>query len=225
MQPTTGNWFTRGGWWFFVHVLSFGILSPVPFAHAAVRTRRSLHTALAVVYLVLVILCFTLIGISPKGADGRVEGPTATAGGMGIILILLGGIVHLIFLRQQVFGDPREADPRHADPSVQAALQARQKRSEARQLAANDPLMAREVRIGRPDLVRTYDDGGLVDLNSAPAPVIATVLGVEPAIAELVVAARTAAGRFYSVDDVFSYADLPLETWDVVRDRGIVLAP
>lgn len=54
---------------------------------------------------------------------------------------------------------------------------------------------------------------------------IATVLGVEPAIAELVVAARTAAGRFYSVDDVFSYADLPLETWDVVRDRGIVLAP
>lgn len=67
-----------------------------------------------------------------------------------LLLILLGGIVHLILLRQQVFGDPREADPRHADPSVQAALQARQKRSEARQLAANDPLMAREVRIGGP---------------------------------------------------------------------------
>ena len=35
--------------------------------------------------------------------------------------------------------------------------------------------------------------------------------------------ARQAAGRFAAVDDVFSWTDLPVEVWDRVRDRGIVL--
>ena len=223
MKQTQGTWFTRGGWWFFVHVLSFGILSPVPFAHAATRTRRTRDVAIAVLYVLAVIIPFVLIGTSPKNAAGHVDSVAADVGVSVILLVLLGGLVHLIFLRQRVFGGPTDAGPRHVDPSVQSALQARQKRSEARQLAASDPLMAREVKVGRPDLYRTYDDGGLVDLNSAPAAVISSVMGVDQSVAEQIVAARTTAGRFYAVDDVFSYADLPTDTWDVVRDRGIVL--
>ena len=34
-------------------------------------------------------------------------------------------------------------------------------------------MLARELRIGRPDLPRQYDDGGLVDVNNVPVGVLA----------------------------------------------------
>jgi hypothetical protein len=37
---------------------------------------------------------------------------------------------------------------------------------------APGPVLARELRIGRPDVPRQFDDGGLVDLNHAPVPVL-----------------------------------------------------
>ena len=41
--------------------------------------------------------------------------------------------------------------------------------------------MARDLRIGRPDLPRHYDDDGLVDVNSAPAETIAKWSGLSQA--------------------------------------------
>jgi DNA uptake protein ComE-like DNA-binding protein len=83
--------------------------------------------------------------------------------------------------------------------------------------------MARELRIGRPHLPRTYDDGGLVDLNTAPAQVIAHTCGIELAIATLIVKARAAGITFASVDDVFSVAEIPFPLWDRIRDRAVVI--
>ena len=57
---------------------------------------------------------------------------------------------------------------------------------------AEDPALARSLGIGRPDLARGYDDGGLVDLNTASAPVIAQVCGLDAALAEAIVAAGLA---------------------------------
>lgn len=51
-------------------------------------------------------------------------------------------------------------------------MQARARRDQARSLRANDPAVARELGIGLDlglDLGRGYDDGGPVDLNTAPA--------------------------------------------------------
>ena len=70
--------------------------------------------------------------------------------------------------------------------------------------------MARELRIGRPDLPRTYDDGGLVDLNSAPAEAIANTCGIEIAVATLIVNARAAGITFTTIDDVFSFTEHPV---------------
>jgi DNA uptake protein ComE-like DNA-binding protein len=84
-------------------------------------------------------------------------------------------------------------------------------------------LLARELRVGRPDLSHTYDDGGLVDLNRAPAAAIASVCGLDPATARRIVEVREAAGvPFAAVDDVFAWAEIPLDLWELVRDRGIV---
>jgi hypothetical protein len=193
----------------------------VPFAYAAARTRRRVDVAVAAGYGLAVVLLITVMSVAPPGPDGRTAAPWATIGGLLILSVLVGGTVHLALLRRRVY---RPA-PRHADPTIAAALAARDRREEARRLAASDPLLAREVRIGRPDLPRRYDDGGLVDLNTAPAAVLAQALGVDPAIAATIVTAREAAGRLTSVEDLFVYSDLPVDVWDVVRDRGIVLRP
>jgi DNA uptake protein ComE-like DNA-binding protein len=84
--------------------------------------------------------------------------------------------------------------------------------------------MARELRIGRPDLPRTYDDGGLVDLNSAPPQVIAHTCGIELATATMITNARAAGITFTTVDDVFSFTDIPYPLWDRIRDRALVIS-
>ena len=222
-----GNWFTRGGWWFFVHLLSAGILAPVPFVRAAVLTRRVLHVVLAALSVALAVTIVVLLGAADRDPAGKAIGPAGVAANGTIALLLFGGLAALVVVRHQTYGSgarPRpvpSGPPPGPDPAVAAVMAGRARRAEARRIVETDPLMAHELRIGRPDLARTYDDGGLVDLNTAPGPVLAGVLG--PAVAERIVAAR-AGGRFLAVDDVLVHADLPVETWDVVRDRGIVLS-
>lgn len=225
-----GTWFARGGWWLPVHVLSFGLLSPVLFAQAATRSRRAVHAATAVLYLVALVTAITLVGTAPEDAAGERQGLAPDLGGALILLVLLGGLAHLLVVRHQVYGAAAPA-PRpsahdggsHADPAIGAALAARSRRAEARRLVREDPLLAREVGVGRPDLPRTYDDGGLVDLNAVPAPVLATVLGIDASLAGRIVAARQAAGRFGAVDEMLVHVDVPIGLWDHVRDRAIVL--
>jgi len=221
-----GNWFTRGGWWFIVHLLSAGLLLPVPLASAAVRTRRPWHVVAAVASLVLVVATFVFVGAADRGPDGSTTGPFATLSSMSVLTLYVGGLAALIVVRHQVFGPrarPTGWDRPLPDPAVAAALAARGRREEARRLAAQDPLLAHELRIGRPDLPRSYDDGGLVDLNAAPPQAIARTCGIAPEHAERIVACRSAAGRFAAVEDVFVWADLPYEIWDHVRDRAVVL--
>lgn len=87
--------------------------------------------------------------------------------------------------------------------------------------AATDPLLARDLRIGRPDLPRNYDDGGLVDLNNAPAADIASVCGLDADTAEAIVDIRTTVGGLAAVDDVSTL--VPFAALARVRDRAVVL--
>ena len=76
------------------------------------------------------------------------------------------------------------------------------------------------MRIGRPDLPGDFDDGGLVDLASASETVIAEVLELSVGQAAEIVAVRDAA---VTVEDVFSLTDLPVSTWDRIRDRAVLI--
>ena len=220
-MPSPPTWFTRGGWWFVVHVGSLGILAAVPFAHAAVRSRRIGHGVLAAAVLLMTMLAFLLVGTAEHDAAGQPAGFGAHLGGTLLGLILLGGLVGLVVVHHQVH-HPRPP-ARGLQPAHARALAARTRRDEARHLAAADPLLARELRIGRPDLSPRYDDGGLVDLNTAPARVVAAICGIDPVQAARIVQARHAAGRFAAVDDVFAWTELPVALWDQVRDRAVVL--
>jgi hypothetical protein len=136
-------------------------------------------------------------------------------------LVLLGLLVvptaHALAVRGRVF------EPRPQDPALVAALQARQRREEARAIAARDAHLARELRIGRPDLPRQFDDGGLVDLNHAPAPVMVRLLGLSEADAAQVIEARDRIGGFSTAEEVIAYTDLSPSLVDGIRERLVFL--
>ena len=100
--------------------------------------------------------------------------------------------------------------------------EARERRAAARQLAQRDPLLARDLKVGRPDLPGTYDYSGVVDLNSAPPEVIAAVCDLDPDPAATIVDARPPVG-YRAVDDVFSHADIPFPAWEIILDRGVAI--
>jgi hypothetical protein len=93
-------------------------------------------------------------------------------------------------------------------PSAHAALAERKLREQARAVVADDPALARELRIGRPDLPRQFDDGGLVDVNHVPERVLVERLGLSPAEAARVVGTRERLGGFTSAEEVCAFAEV-----------------
>lgn len=209
-------------WYFVVTIATFGLFAWVPFVHAAVRLGRKALYVRAGVFGAIAAVMFTLLSLSPTNAAGKVVGTTGNL--LTSIAVVIGLIVaafacvQQVKLRRQVLG---LAPAEQGDPALAAALAARARRTEARKLVASDPLIARDLRIGRPDLPRNYDDGGLVDLNNAPAAVIASVCGLDAETAGAIVDIRDEVGGFAAVDDVG--AVVPYAALDRVRDRAIVL--
>jgi hypothetical protein len=219
----------RGCWYFPVTVLSFGLLAWVPFAHGAVRLRNRTRAIQAGVYAAVSVLAVVMIAIAPVDAAdnavgiGSVEIPIGIFSMLGLVF---AGCEQQVRLRREAYDVPTSRHTRRphtaVDPAIANVLAARARRAAARGIAAKDPLMAHELRIGRPDLPRSYDDGGLVDLNAASAKAIAKACELDAGVAHAIVAARRAAG-FVAVDDVFVLADIPLPAWPVIRDRAVVI--
>lgn len=210
------------GWWYLpVTILTFGLFTWVPVLHAAGHLRRAAVYGWGAAYL----------GVA-AGSVALLDQGARPFGWIAFFILLTTifvGCGHQLALRSERIRrePPREKRPRTppgpGDPAVAQALAARERRREARELAAKDPLLAKDLLIGRPDLRRRYDDGGLVDLNAATAETLAAAFGLDPAQARSVVEARAAfGGAFTAVDDVFAVTELPLASWDVIRDRGIV---
>jgi hypothetical protein len=125
--------------------------------------------------------------------------------------------IHAFAIRRRVF------EPRSQDPAIVVALQARQRRDQARAIAARDVDLARELRIGRPDLPRQFDDGGLVDVNHVPVSVLMQQLGLPAAAAVNVIEVRDRIGGFSSAQEVIAYTDLSPALVDSVGERLLFL--
>ena len=220
-----------GVWYFLVTTGSLGLLAWVPFAHAAARMRSRVHAVQASVYAALSSLVIVLFAIAPVDADGNTVGIGSTEVGIAMLTLvglMAAGVSQQIPMRRAAYELPGGSQHvrRHGapiDPAIARVLGARARRVKSREIAAKDPLMAHELGIGRPELTRDYDDGGLVDLNAATAKSIAKLCEVPPDVARAIVEARTTTGGFMSVEDVFSLVDMPLASWSVVRDRAVVV--
>ncbi|TDD64268.1 hypothetical protein E1298_42575 [Actinomadura rubrisoli] len=99
------------------------------------------------------------------------------------------------------------------------------RRAEARQLAAADPMSAKQLGIGRRDLPgRSYDDGGLIDVNRVPAEIFTHFSGVTAEKAAHVIAVRTSlGGAFSSVEELMAMVELPPDLLDEVAEYAIII--
>jgi hypothetical protein len=108
------------------------------------------------------------------------------------------------------------------DSRLEGARERLAQREKALKLAREDPQLALEAGVGRPDLPGAYD-GGLVDLNHAPVGVIACLPTFDKELADRVVAARERVDGFASLEDLGTVLDLPGEQVEDLRHHVVFL--
>ncbi|HEY4452667.1 MAG TPA: hypothetical protein VGN81_00015 [Pseudonocardiaceae bacterium] len=181
--------------------LSMGLLTWAAFLAASVKLRGWLLWLSTVIYAVIVVLAFVFKDIT-----------TVT---LIMMVPWFGGTAHGWFVRPRL--------RRFTDPVVAEAMANQARRVEARKLAATNPGLARDLRTGRPDLIRDYDDGGLVDVNAVPEEVLYDIAGFSKEQAIRIVCERDLVGGFSSVDDLLARGLVDRLTAEAVRDRLIFL--
>ena len=218
--------------WASIPIWSIGFLSFVPFLGFAVINRRRRDWVVFGVYLAA-----TIAMIVSLGAVNYSSGAGAAVG--GFIVALAGcAAVHTAVLfrpgREQAAvpaGAPGGATAgalagpaslEQANREAVARAKSRlERRKEARRMVAAQPDLARDLKIGRPDLPRDYDDGGLVDVNHVPSAVLSAQLGLTPAEVTDVLTARERLGRFTSADELCAYTQLSPDRVDELRELMI----
>jgi hypothetical protein len=226
--PPAGHYVSKPPKWLWVlPVVSMGLLSFVPPIAIAAKARTQQAWMWAGGLAAAWLLGFSLIGSS------ETDSATSDVGMLIYLAVWIGAIIYVLVMGPKVVWPPKNTyvpvgppPPPPYDPNVAAVadVQARRvKREEARAIARRDPSMARDLRIGRPDLPRQYDDGGLVDVNSAPAEVLRQSLGLTSDEAANLVEARLELTRFEHPDDLVNFARLEPSTFDSVKDRIILM--
>ena len=194
--------------WTAVPLVSLGLGTVPAFLYPALRRRRPGDWISLALYLAL-----TILGLVGTGTDSFVSDLSAVA----LLAVWIGGTVHAFAIRSRLFA----TENRYQD-AIEMASRRRELRSAAR-VTARDPAMAWELRIGRPDLPRGFDDGGLVDVNHAPPPVLASLPGMTPELVKRVVETRDTISGFSSVEELSSLAELPPSLTDALHEYAIFL--
>lgn len=204
----------QGVLWAFVPFMTFSFGTPFSFFYASVKRRSWPLGGAALAYGGATGLVATLL------FTGHPVLVSLGALLMGVLWIT--GTVHSFTIRSSVFPSvtPRNRLNEHA---INLARHRRALREQARALIAEDPALAAELRIGRPDLPRAFDDGGLIDVNHAPAPTIALLPGVTDEMVERIVSVRQNQGGFVSVEELAVHADLPPDLAQGIAEYVIFL--
>jgi hypothetical protein len=180
------------------------------------RARRLLTVAAALG--VLAVAGLALLTAAPLDGEGFRTGPLVPAS-----LVLLGTAAlagtAVAWRHRSVEVDARARALGEHPPEVQAELDRRAARRRARDLAERDPAQARAAGVGRPDLPRALDDGGLLDLNALDAAALVAHGGLDPDTAARVVAGRPYAGW----PEVEARAGLDRRTARALQARAVLL--
>lgn len=182
------------------------------------RFRRSMFVVTGVV-AALTILAFVLVGIAPQDEEDTPTGVLGNLGGVCLLALWLGGIGMMAWLLVR----HSRGDARDSLPGVRAERERSRLRQQYRELALQDPALASRIGLGRPDLARNFDDGGLVDLNNVARDQLLRTLPLTPEESARVADARDMLGRFVSVEEVGSYAVLADPAIERLREVAIFL--
>jgi hypothetical protein len=183
--------------WALIPFLTLGFGTPPAFVYVAARSGSSRLGVAAAGY-----------GLASAGTLAILSLGHPELGAIMMITIWIIGTVHAFAIRPKVFprATPGDRLNRHA---IEVARYRRGLRDQARRLAASDPALAHDLRIGRPDLPRSYDDGGLLDVNHAPPQTFALLPDLPDEVIQRIVRLRAERGGFVSAEELAVDADLP----------------
>jgi len=203
--------------WAAVPVWSAGILAFVPFLRLALTRRRPADWWISAAYFSASagLIAAVQVTATDRTASGVVGGLAILIMGVAAVhaYVAFGSLAELAWQPDL----PPGAHPNQL--AVQTARARMQLREESRKLAQANPVLGRELRIGRPDLPRQYDDGGLIAVNQVPMQVLASQLGLTPQESQSWATARAQLGRFGSAEELSIYAQLPPDRIDILRDQ------
>ncbi|GAB3224540.1 hypothetical protein GCM10027447_13260 [Glycomyces halotolerans] len=189
--------------WALLPLLTCGLGAPIAFG-VALAKHRATSTLLGLIgYSAAFLVSFALMGTYGEQAP-------LWADAVALPCLLVASVAatgHLFLIRTAVWAPTAARSP--GPPSgAEEVNRARQLRYQARQMAAADPMLAKRLGIGRPDVPRRFDDGGLVDVNHAPTGVLRTLPGVTEASARQIRERVERTGPFTSLGEVMLVVDI-----------------
>jgi hypothetical protein len=188
-------------------VIPFGLGAWAPI-YAGARVNNRSWISLGALWSVIAVIGW-VVAIASNGGG---------AGGLLIILGWAGAAATSFAIRdryRKMLGSPFQT-------AVIGAEERLAERERARELARERPALALEMGIGRPDLPNAQS-AGLVDVNNAPAAVIARLPGCDDALAQQIVRARNDTHGFSSVEDLGAALDLDGNLVEDLRDCVVFL--
>ena len=196
-----------------IPVWSLSLLAYVPFLRLAFARRRTRDWLVFAGYLAASTAVLILLAV-PGPDDPASDTAAAAAIALALALMAVGAVHAFVAFRPL----PQASGALASEQALTTARARMDRRRQARELAERNPVLARDLKIGRPDLPHDYDDGGLVDVNQVPGDMLASRLGLTPAESAAVIAARDQLGRFSSPEELSLYAQLPPDRMEALRD-------
>ncbi|MFG1871306.1 BTAD domain-containing putative transcriptional regulator [Micromonospora arborensis] len=200
-------------------LLSFGTVTWLVILAYAVRRRSGRLGLAAFGYLVTATVLVIMIATDDlETEDSAIE----AFSGLGVLgLCWLVGAAHVVLLNRWVWA--RVTGRRLVSQAREEERRVR--RQQARNLLHRYPAARYEFAIGRPDLARAFDDGGLVDVNAVPDQVLATLPGLTDAQRRQVAMDRWVRGPYASMEELAARCPLPLAVIDTLRGVLLFLPP
>jgi hypothetical protein len=190
--------------------IGLGAWAPV---YAGLKARKRLWTLLGVLWTAIVVAGFIKNGTSRSGHHGSDD--------LAGFLIILGwvGAIATSFI---IWGpyDRLMASP--LTTATEVGELRLQERERALQIARENPALAQEIGIGRPDK-QGATDAGLVDLNNVPVTALLALPGVDGETATQIIEGREKVGGFSSLEDMGAALDLDATLIEGLRGHVVFL--
>jgi DNA uptake protein ComE-like DNA-binding protein len=199
----------RSRWpWISLIPIGLGAWAPI---YAGIRARRSSWIVLGTLCCAVVIAGFI------RSSTDRHPGHDDVAG----MLVILGwvGAIAVSFSIRSAY------ERQMSSPLLQASEEARERLSERRRalaLAHENPALAQEMGIGRPD-ERGATDAGLVDVNNASVGALEKLPGIDDQLATRIAEVRAEIGGFSSLEDCGAALDLDGDLVEGLREKVVFL--
>jgi Helix-hairpin-helix motif len=207
LRPPPGRAASDRSRWPYLSLIPFGLGAWAPI-YAGQRAQQRSWIAWGALWTIIAVIGFVLAAVTNGGA----------VAGFLIILGWAGGAATSFSIRGAY-------DRQMGSPLLQATeageLRLRD-RARALQIARQNPALAREIGIGRPDLPGATD-AGLVDINNASVTALLKLPGVEGDAVTAIIEGREKVGGFSSLEDMGAALDLDGPLIEGLRGQVVFL--